>query len=291
MPAFLDITIPLYTFLIMFTVGTSLTLADFRQVAGTSRTLVLASLAHIICLPLAGWLVVRLLALNEFVVMGVLLIAACPAGSIGNFYVYLARANVALAVTLTGISSLAAMVSMPLVMLAFARLMTVPATFQVPVAALLQTLGLFLVLPILLGMALRHWRPALVLQHERWLRGGSLALLLALIVQILWQAPEAFTLDFVQTLQASAAMAALAILAGVLLGRLLQLEPGEFWTVVIRMMVQNLALATTIAVTVYQQPRFASFAVAYFLVQVPIAAGLIFIRLGGVGKRRQAVWP
>ena len=284
MPASLDITIPLYTFVIMFTVGTGLALADFRQVAGTPRTVVLASLTHMICLPLAGLIVVLLLPLNEFVVTGVLLIAACPGGSIANFYVYLARANVALAVILTGISCLTAMVTMPLVMMGFARNMSVPEIFQVPVKPLLQTLGLFLVLPILLGMGLRCVRPAFVVRHDRWLRGGSLALLAALIAQVLWQAPEAFTIDLAQTLQAAVVMAGLAIVAGVLLGRRLKLDPGDFWAVVIRMMVQNIALATTIAVSVYHQPRFASFAVAYFLTQVPIAAMLIGVCLWKSGR-------
>jgi bile acid:Na+ symporter, BASS family len=279
MPVSLDITIPLYTFVIMFTVGTGLTLTDFRQVAGTPRTVVVASLTHMVCLPLAGLIVVLLLPLNEFVVAGVLLIAACPGGSIANFYVYLARANVALAVILTGISCLAAMMTMPLVMMGFASIMNVPEAFQVPVKPLLQTLGLFLVLPILLGMVLRYARPAFVVRHDRWLRGGSLTLLVALIIQVLWQAPEALTLDLAQTLQAGAAMAVLAVLAGMLLGRLLKLVPGDFWAVVIRMMVQNIALATTIAVSVYHQPRFASFAVAYFLMQVPIAVVLILFCL------------
>lgn len=288
MTTFLDISIPLYTFVIMFTVGTGLALADFQQVAGTPRTVVLASLAHMVCLPLAGLAVVHLLPLNEFVVAGVLLIAACPGGSIANFYVYLARAKVALVVILTGISCLAAMVTMPLVMTVFARIMTVSATFTAPIVPLLLNLGLFLVLPIILGMVLRHLRPGFVDRHDRWLRGVSVVLLVALIVQILWQAPEAFTIDLDQTLLASVAMAGLAIMAGILLGWLMKLEHGDFWAVVIRMMVQNIALATTIAVTVYRQPRFASFAVAYFLVQVPIAATLILVcRWQEVGCRKQ----
>jgi len=54
MPTFLNISIPLYSFLIMFTVGTGLTLANFRHVAGTRRPLILASLLQTVYLPLAG---------------------------------------------------------------------------------------------------------------------------------------------------------------------------------------------------------------------------------------------
>jgi BASS family bile acid:Na+ symporter len=276
MPELLDITVPLYTFLVMFAVGTSLAVADFRCVADSPETVVLASLTHMICLPLAGMLVIQLLPLNAFVVAGVLLIAACPSGSIANLYVYQARANTALAVTLTGVSSLAALGTMPLVLLGFSRFLPASAWFHVPVLPLLRALVFFLVVPILLGMWLRHRRPEFVVRNDRWLRGGSLLLVVALITQILWQqAPQVLAADLAQTLQASVLMAGLAILAGGLLGRLLHLPVANFWTIVIWNMVQNLALAMTIAVTVYHQPRFATFAVVYFLVQVPIAAVLI----------------
>lgn len=289
MPLFLDITIPLYTFLVMTAVGTSLTHADFLEVVSTPGTVLLASLAHMICLPLCGLLVVQLLPLNEFVVAGVLLIAACPNGSIANLYVYLAHANVALAVILTKVSCLAAIGTMPLVMIGFARFLPSSAPFHVPVAPLVRTLLLFLVLPILVGMLVRHLRPEFVARHDRFMRVGSLLLVVALIVQVLWQAPEAFTLDLGQTLQASVAMAGLAILAGALLGRLMKLAPADFWTVTIRMMVQNIALAMTIAVTVYHQPRFASFAVAYFLIQVPIATALILACRWQRGRQSEKV--
>lgn len=275
MPALLDITVPLYTFLVMFAVGTSLTTADFRRIVDAPGTVLLASLTHMLCLPLAGMIVIHFLSLNAFVAAGVLLIAACPSGSIANLYVYLARANTALAVTLTGVSSLAAIVTMPLVMLIFARYLPAASGFRVPVAPLLGGLVCFLLVPILLGMRLRHQRPGLVIRHERWLRRGSLLLVAALVAQILWQHQDAFARDLTQILMASVAMAGLAILAGAVAGRLLKLAHGDFWAVVIWMMVQNLALAMTIAVTVYGQPRFAAFAVAYFLVQVPIAAVLI----------------
>ena len=277
MPSILDISVPLYTFLVMFVVGTGLTSADFRRVVEAPRIVCLASLTHMLCLPLAGIIVVSVLPLNPFVTAGVLLIAACPGGSIANLYVYLARANAALSVTLTGLSCLAAIVTMPLVMIGFTRLIVTPGVFHAPVVPLVGSLLLFLVLPIVLGMLLRRRRPEFVLRHDRSLRGGSLLLVVALIVQIVWQAPGSLALDLAETLQAGAAMAVLAILAGASLGWLLRLNPADFWAVTIRMMGQNIALALTIAVTVYHQPRFATFAVVYFLIQVPIAAGLIIL--------------
>ena len=286
MPAFLDITIPLFTFLIMFTVGTSLEWSDLEGVARTPKTVVLASLAQIICLPLVGLIVVNMMSLSAPIMAGVLLIAACPGGSISNFYIYLARANVALSVTLTGLSCLLAIITMPLVMTAFERYMSAPETFHVPVINLLLTLFCFLLVPIILGMLLRHWCPALVTRLDRWFRVGSLTLLAALVTQVFWQAPETFRQDIPETVKASVAMAVLAILAGFLVGRLMKLKSFDYWPVVVELMVQNIALASTIAVTVFHQARFASFAAAYFLVQIPIAAALILVCLRSQSIRR-----
>ena len=287
MPAFLDITIPLFTFLIMFTVGTGLELNDLKRVSRAPKKVVLASLAQIVCLPLVGLMVVNILSLSDYIVAGVLLIAACPGGSISNFYTYLARANVALSVVLTGLSCLLATITMPMVMTFFMHYISVPETFHVPVGRLLHPLIWFLLVPILLGMLLRHLRPSLVTRLDRWLRVGSMMFLGALIIQVIWQSPGVFTLDLTETVKASAAMAVWAILAGFIVGKLMKLEVYDYWPVVIELKVQNVALAATIAVTVFHQARFASFAAAYFLVQVPIAAALIYTCLRNRKVRMQ----
>jgi len=233
--------------------------------------------------------VVSLLDLNEFVMAGVLLIAACPTGSIANLYVYLARANVALAVALTGISCLLAFVSMPLVMLAFAHLVPIFAKFQMPVVALWQSLFFFLLLPVALGMFLRHRWPELVHRHHRKLGLITLTLMIALDILIVWQTLPTIMLDLAQAVQASLFMAVFATLAGAMTARLLRLAHDDLWTVTIRMMVQNMALAATIAVTVFQQYRFASFAVTYFLAQLPVVAILVLLCLGKARRGRAAV--
>jgi BASS family bile acid:Na+ symporter len=286
MPDFLDITIPLMTFLIMFTVGTGLGLNDLNRVSRSPKKVVLASLAQIVCLPLIGLMVVNLFSLSDYIVAGVLLIAACPGGSISNFYIYLARANVALSVVLTGVSCLLAIITMPLVMTVFMHYMSVPETFHVPIGKLLHTLIWFLLVPIILGMLLRHLRPSLVTRIDRWLRIGSMLFLGAVIIQIIWQSPGVFTLNLTETVKASVAMAGLAILAGLLVGRMMKLEAYDYLPVVVELMVQNVALASTIAVTVFHQARFASFATAYFLVQVPIAAILILVCLRSLSSSR-----
>ena len=68
------------------------------------------------------------------------------------------------------------------------------------------------------------------------------------IFQVIWQAPDAFIHDFADTMKASGAMAGLSLVAGLVVGRFMKLSAYDAWPVAFEMMVQNVALAATIAI-------------------------------------------
>ncbi len=85
-------------------------------------------------LPLAAVLIVRGLALPPALAGGVIIIAAAPIAALSNYYALLARADLALAVALTAVSSLAATVTMPLIVaLGFKLLRLDAAGFEPPI--------------------------------------------------------------------------------------------------------------------------------------------------------------
>src|SRR5262245_13497705 len=98
----------------MFVVGTDLTANDFWRVGRQPGTILGATAAQVLLLPILGWLLVRWLNLQPVIAQGLLLVAACPSGAMANLYTLLARANVALSVILTAVSCLTAVVTTPL---------------------------------------------------------------------------------------------------------------------------------------------------------------------------------
>ncbi len=99
----------------------------------------------------------------------------------------LARANLALSLTLTALSTLLALVSMPLLTAAgIALFLNQPDAIPVPVAPMVGQMVLMLLLPLGLGIALRLWWPGLVHHERRWLRWLSLLGLAALVGAILY---------------------------------------------------------------------------------------------------------
>lgn len=139
---------------IMLGMGLTLQWADFRQVFKTPRWVILGLLLQYTLMPLMGWGLGHLFQLPPFFAVGLILVASCPAGTASNVIAYLARAHVALSVSMTAISTVTAIFLTPLLI---ANL----SGSYVDVAAW----GLFMstlkvvVAPIALGVILNRYLP------------------------------------------------------------------------------------------------------------------------------------
>jgi BASS family bile acid:Na+ symporter len=151
-----------------------LTPNDLRRVARHPGAVVAATAGQFIFLPVIGWLLVRCLDLQPAIARGVLLVAACPSGGMANVYTYLARANVALSVTLTAVSCLATVLTTPLALAVLQAQVGEPTGFPVPFGVLAGQLFLLLVLPVLAGMGVRRRWPDIAERHGRSVFGLTL---------------------------------------------------------------------------------------------------------------------
>jgi BASS family bile acid:Na+ symporter len=143
--------------LIMLGMGMTLTLADFARVATRPGTVAAGVVAQFLVMPAAGWAIGKWLELPTPFAVGLTLVACCPGGTASNVVSFIARADVALSVTMTTCSTLAAVALTPLfTQLLAGRLVEV------------DTLGLFLstlqvvILPVAGGVLLNRFAPAVV---------------------------------------------------------------------------------------------------------------------------------
>src|SRR5207244_7009076 len=155
----LDVTIPALVVLMMAVTGLGLTVEDFRRVGRRPWLLAWATCGQAVLLPGAALALTRLLDLKPYIGEGMLLVAACPAGSLANFYAFLAGVNVALAVSLTAVSCLAALAAMPAWLAVFQTWLGGETAYPVPAAVIVRQLVVLLVLPVLAGMAVRRLWP------------------------------------------------------------------------------------------------------------------------------------
>ena len=173
-----NLAVPALVLLLMLTVGLELTLGDIRRVVVYPKAVLVATLGQLLLLPAIAAALIWALRPGPTVVAGMILLAASPGGALSNVYTYLARANLALSVTLTALSVLLALVTMPLLTAAGISLfLDRQDAIPVPFARMFGQLVLMLLLPLGLGMGLRHGWPGLMHHGRRWLpRLGFLGL-------------------------------------------------------------------------------------------------------------------
>lgn len=102
--------------IIMFGMGTELSLKDFAQVLSMPKGVIVGIVCHYTIMPLIGFAVANLFNFEGEIAAGIILVGCCPSGLASNVMSYLARANLALSVSVTTISTLLAPFLTPLLM-------------------------------------------------------------------------------------------------------------------------------------------------------------------------------
>jgi BASS family bile acid:Na+ symporter len=136
---------------------------------------------------------------------------------------------------------------------------------------MLGQLVLMLLLPLGLGMGLRHWWPGLVHHGKRWLPRLSL-LGLAILVGVILYAERADLASGLGPMVTAALVFSLtAMLTGWVLGWLVGLDRRDRFTLLLEFGVRNLALVALIGITVFGRVEMVLFATLFLVVEMPIA--------------------
>lgn len=144
---------------IMLGMGLTLTFEDFKQVLTMPRAGIVGVVCQFVFMPALGWGVGLLLGLAEIdpsLAAGLILVACCPGGTASNVITYLARANLALSVMMTTVSTFAAIALTPLLTKWLAGTLV-----EVDAWKLCFDTVKVVLLPVLLGLLLNRYAPAL----------------------------------------------------------------------------------------------------------------------------------
>lgn len=167
---------------IMFGMGLTLTLPDFRMVVTRPLPVLLGVAAQYVVMPLVGLAVATVLGLSPELAAGVILVGCVPGGTASNVVAYLARADVALSVTMTSVSTLLAPVLTPLL-----TWWLVGERLPVDGWGMAQTIVQIVLIPVVLGLLLRTTVPGLVrrvLPALPWLSVAVIAVVVAIVVSL-----------------------------------------------------------------------------------------------------------
>jgi len=286
----IELVLPIALASIMFGMGMTLTPGDFVRVVREPKAVVLALFGQLIALPLLAFLLASQLDLSAPMRIGLVLIAACPGGATSNLICHLARGNVALSISLTAVSSLVTLISIPLIVgIALQLFAATEGSIKMPIGRTILTLVGIVGIPVALGMLTRRYAPAFAGRSERPFSILNLTFMLALIIGIV--ASEWDTLPGALA-EVGLAVILLNILAagfGYSLGRIGQLPHGDVATLSIEVGIQNSTLAILLALTVLGDPVLAIPAGVYGLLMYGPAALLIWWSRAGATQSTHQV--
>ncbi|MDP1733343.1 MAG: bile acid:sodium symporter family protein [Sulfuritalea sp.] len=273
-----DKLLPLALAFIMFALGLGLTLADFGRVFRQPRAIAAGLASQMLLLPLVGFAVALLFGLPPDMAAGLMLIAACPGGASAGLITKLARGETALSISLTAITSVLAVLSVPLVIgFALRHFTATDIATNLPVFEMVRGVFVITTVPVALGMLLRHLRPAFTTRIEPVAGRIATLLFVAIVVATFVSQRQVLFDHLAGTGPAALTLCALTMAIGFGLGALVRIERRGCIAIAVETGVQNAALAIFLALSVLKMPAMAVPGVIYALLMNVCA--IIFIGL------------
>lgn len=275
--------LPLALAFIMFYLGLTLRVNDFRQVLQRPRALLAGLAGQLLMVPLLGWLVAWTSGLDPVMAVGLMVLAACPGGVSSGLLTHLARGDVALSISLTAITSIAAVLTLPLVVDISMRFFMVSGLgIKFPLMGMVRSIFLLTTVPVLLGMLLRVWQPRRVARIEPVLGRIATLLFVLIVLSTFWDQRQVL-LDHLPTIGPASILLNLLVLLGAwLLGRQTGLTRRDRISVVTECGLQNSALGIYVCLELLHSPTMSVPSVVYALLMNAGALAFVFL------MRRQA---
>ena len=162
----------------MLAMGAKLVPGQFLHVWKKPRSFLVALGGHLLVIPLAAVAMNHLFGLDTGLAVGMILVAAMPGGTMAKIFTYFGHGNVPLSITLSVVSTLLTLVTIPVMLPLLTRGM--PEDFNLPIPKIIAEFALYLLLPLGVSMVLCGRWPILKKPLSRW--GVRLGLLVVLIM-------------------------------------------------------------------------------------------------------------
>ncbi|MDJ0730247.1 MAG: bile acid:sodium symporter family protein [Crocosphaera sp.] len=272
------IFLPLALFIIMMGMGLGLKFADFKRILIEPKGVILGLFAQLIILPIVGFLLASMFPLTPELAVGVIILAACPGGATSNVISYLVRGNVALSITLTAISSLITIVTIPVVInLGMQTFIGTDTALQLPILKTIIQIAVIILLPISLGMLINQSQPRLAAKLEKIVKWLSLSFLGLIIFGLLLKERANFLPFFMQVGGVTLSLNLITMFLGYTIATLAKLDEKSAKSITVEVGIQNGTLAITIATTLLNIPTMAIPAAMYSLLMFVTSAGFALL--------------
>ena len=275
----LTIALPITLFCIMFSMGSQLTLAHFSMLLKSPKSILIGIISQMILLPLLAWLLLTAFSLPSEIFAGFIILSLAPGGTTSNMFAWMAGGNLALSIALTAIISLLTPFTIPLLAGWILSDQISSGSLHLPFAITVLKLSIVTLLPVILGMLLRHFKCQFCDRHKFVITRTPLIMLLLVIGGIIFQQGANMPGFIALTALPTLLLASLAIVLGYLFARSLQLGEKDARTIAIETSIQNGGTAILVTGTILQNPTMTIAPVMYgILMLLPMFGYLMLLK-------------
>jgi len=234
---------------IMLGMGLTLQASDFKQILKQPKWVLVGIGLQFILMPSLGWGLGKVFDLPTFFAVGLILVSCCPGGTASNVIAYLAKANVALSVCMTTVSTLAAILLTP-----YLTSQLSGSYVNVDAAGLFYSTLKVVLLPILLGVILNRYLPKSTSKILPFAPPVAVLLITLIVASIIGQGKEIILNSGIQLILALLCLHSI----GFLFGFLISLGLFKSWsvakTISIEVGMQNSGLGVVLARENFSNP-------------------------------------
>ena len=272
--------------IIMLGMGLSLVVDDFRRIFVNPKAIIVGLVNQLILLPLIGFLVAVTIPKNPEVAIGIMILAACPGGPTSNLIAHLAKGDTALSVSLTSLSSFITILTIPFIVnFALEYFLEEGQVIQLNVLETIMTIFVVVVIPVSIGMIIRHRRENFAKKMSRPVRTASGIVLALIIIALIIRDKENFVAYFQQAGIAAFLLNAGSMLVGYFSARLFRITDARSISVAIESGIQNGTLAIYVAAALLGSTTLAIAPAVYSLIMFATGGVAIYIGLRLARKR------
>ena len=242
--------LPTLLFLIMFGMGMTLTVEDFKRITKSPIEVLIGLTSQIIVLPIIAFLISISLGLNPTQSVGLILLACCPGGATSNLFSHLAKADTALSITLTAFSSIITVFTVPFIINAsLFFFFETGSEFSLPVLRTIVNIFKLTALPTVLGMFLKNKFPEFCKRSEpviKWFSIIFIIIALAAMLKLVSE-KEPILVALKAVGFAVILLNIISMISGYQFGRMFKMDEKRKITIGIETGIQNGVLGITIA--------------------------------------------
>lgn len=263
---FTAVLLPIGLALVMLGMGLTLVPEDFQRIARYPKAVAVGAIAQLLFLPIIGFIIASVVPMQPEIAVGLMVLALCPGGPSSNLITYFARGDVALSITLTALSSVITVFTIPIFAnLTLQHFIGQNAEIALPIAQTMLQIFLITLVPVALGMFIKQRFSYLARRLEKvtnYLAIAFLALIIAILIVREWNRLPAF---IAQVGIGVVLLNVISVLLGFWFGKLFKLKFAQRICIAIEVGIQNGTLAIAITAGLLNNPDMAVPAAIYSL--------------------------